>query len=120
MAQASPPLSQKSLHVERLLSFKHVEDCTSHLVCQNTECFACVMFALESFVFVFDLLTVPDEENCRFGKGPLEMRIADLLATARQTFASRFLGWFDKPGVGSEALHPWESGDIVDFVEEYQ
>ena len=61
-----------------------------------------------------------EKEDSRLGEGPLQMCIADLGTGRTIGFPCRFGLAFNQTGIGGEVLHPGETSDIVDFVEDDQ
>ena len=53
------------------------------------------------------------KEDCRFGEGPLQMRIADLGSRRAIGFACGFSLAFYKTGIGGKILHLWKAIDII-------
>lgn len=63
---------------------------------------------------------IPEEQHGRFGKGPLEVSVADFFARGALAFARGFPGALAQAAVRDELLHAGEPGDLVDFVEEHE
>jgi hypothetical protein len=63
---------------------------------------------------------MPEDQERRFRKGPLERRIAALRPRGALALARRFLGTCDEPAVGHTVLDAWEALDGMDVVEEHQ
>ena len=60
----------------------------------------------------------PEEEDGRFGEGPLEVSVADLAAPGAGALACGEPGASDEPSVGGEVLDGGEASDVVDLVED--
>src|SRR5437773_12387828 len=87
---------------------------------QDGQGFALAMFFLQAGEQFLCGGMIPQEEHGGFGKGPLEMGIADFAAGGARAFASRFSGTLDETTVGGKILHTRESLDIMNLVEQHK
>ena len=59
------------------LSFEHVVDGTRQCMSEESQCVSLAVFFLQSREALLSSGVLPQEEDRRFGEGPLAMRIAD-------------------------------------------
>lgn len=62
----------------------------------------------------------PHEQNGGFGKGPLEMRVADLLARGLQVLARRVLRTLAQATIRGQGLPPGEAVHVMDVVAQHE
>src|SRR5262245_60353375 len=87
---------------------------------QDGERFSFIMLFLQADQVLLALGIVPQEQSGGFGKGPLEMGVADVLARDAQALASGFFRTLDQATIRDEVLHPWEAGNVMDFIEQHE
>ena len=89
---------------------------TPQLVGEDSERFGFAVFVFEGGKIFFAGLTLPKEEDGRFGKGPAQVHVADLLARGAQAFATGFFGTFHQPTIGHKGLHAGNARDVVNLL----
>ena len=97
-------LTEELLLVECLLVLQHEIDGPSELVGKDREGFAFAVFTGKSFQVLLGRFVASEEKDRRFREGPLEMGVADLVATGAVFLAVGFFGALDQPAVGDEVL----------------
>ena len=70
----------KALEIKRLFPREHVIHGAAQLVGEHGERFGFAVFVFEFRKILFPGLTLADEEDGGFGKGPAQMHVADLFA----------------------------------------
>ncbi len=65
-------------------------------------------------------LILAEKQNACLAICPLEMRIADLVVTARYSFARRFVSAFDETAIGDEIADFGKAMDVFDLVQDDQ
>jgi hypothetical protein len=63
---------------------------------------------------------VAQEQRGRFGNGPLEVSVPEVLACRAQAFARGFFRTRDQATIGDKRLPPWEAITVVDVVEPHE
>jgi len=63
---------------------------------------------------------IAQEQHGRFGKSPLEVRIAHCFAGSSPAFARRFLAAFDQATIRGEILPAGKAADVMDVVEQHE
>jgi hypothetical protein len=90
------------------------------LVREYRQGFGFAVFVLQLRKIFLAGLVLPQEEDRRFGKGPTQMHVADLLARGPESFPAGFLGALDQTAVRDEILHAGEAGDILNLLQHDQ
>src|SRR5262249_41941144 len=78
------------------------------------------MFFLQADQPLLALRVVTEEQRGRFGKGPCEVRVPDLLACSPPAVASGFFRTCDQACVRDEVWPAWEAVHLMAFVEQYE
>ena len=120
LTRSAPLGAQEHVHITGGLALEHIIDGARQFMSQDGESFAFVMLFLQACQRFLAWGIVPQEQHGRFGKGPLEMGVADFLARGPQMFASRFLRALDQATIRGEVLHPWEAVHGMAFVEQHE
>jgi hypothetical protein len=87
---------------------------------QDGQRFALAMLVFPSGQRLLPCRMMPEEQHGRFGKGPREVRVADVLARGARAFARGFPGTRDQAAVRDDILHAGETVDSVDVVEQHE
>jgi hypothetical protein len=117
----SPPFTlEKEVEIEHHLPLPHLVDGTGQLMGKHRQRLALPMFFLQAGQRLLAGRSVAEEEDRRFGQGPLQIRMADLRASGAIPLPRRFLGAFDQAAIGHHILDPRETGDIMALVEQDQ
>jgi hypothetical protein len=82
---------------------------------QDGQRFTLVMLFSQAGQIFLPWFVVAQKEPGSFGKGPLEVGVANLLARGAQAFATRFLGTCDEAAIRGEVLHAWAAINLMDF-----
>ena len=77
---------EEPIHIKRHLALEHVIDRPAQFVSQDAQGFSFVMFFLQSGQKFLSWFVVAQEQRGGFGKGPLEVGIADFFARGAQAF----------------------------------
>jgi hypothetical protein len=80
LTRSAPLGLEEDIPIESHLAFEHVIDGPAQFIRQEAQGFAFVRFFLQAGQIFLPRLVVAQKQSSRFGKGPLEMRIADLFA----------------------------------------
>src|SRR5262245_56511115 len=102
------------LHIKHRVSFEHIIDSPSQFMREDGRRFALAVLVLSSGQICLPCRIIPEEQHGRFGKGPLEVRIADLGTRGAIAFASGFPSTLDQTAVGDEILPPGKALNIMD------
>src|SRR5262245_19757418 len=78
------------------------------------------MLALQASQQFLPFGVVAKEQDSGFREGPLEVRVADLLAGVTIVLPGRLTTALDQTTVGDKVLHAVEAGDVVNLVEDGQ
>ncbi len=84
---------------------EHVVHGPRQLLRQHGQRFALAVFAFQLGEVALPELVLAQEEHGGFREGPLELRVANLLARKAAGLASPLLGTFDEPAVGEEVTN---------------
>ena len=87
---------------------------------QHGERFGFAVFVFEFGEIRFPRLTLAEEEDGGFGKGPAQMDVADLFARRAQPFAIGFFGALDQTTIRDEILHAGKAGDVLNLIQNDQ
>jgi hypothetical protein len=87
---------------------------------QDGQRFACAMVSLQAGQKPLAVGIVTQEQWGSFRKGPREMGLADVLARGAQAFAGGCFRPRDQATLRGAVLHPWEAGDVMEFVEPHE
>jgi hypothetical protein len=82
---------------------------------EESERFACGMPVLHAGQRCLPWVMVASEQRGRFGKGPREVGVADVLARGAQTRAGGFLRTPDPATIRDAVLPPWGAVEVVAF-----
>jgi len=85
---------------------------------QDGQRFACALLCLQAGQKLLSVGIVPQEQRGRFGKGPREVRVADVLARSAQAFARRFLAACDQARVRGKSLYAGKAAEVVNVREQ--
>ena len=75
-----PSRLHESLQVEGLVALEHVVDGPAELVGEDREGLGLAVLPLEALAVLHSFCVVAQEEDGRFGEGPLQVGVADLAA----------------------------------------
>jgi hypothetical protein len=120
LTRSAPLGPSEYVHIESCLALEHVVDRPAQFMSQDAQGFPLVMLVLQTAQKLLALGSVPQEESGSFREGPLEVRVADVLARGPHAFATRFLAAFNQARIRGEVLHAWETVDLVNFVEQHE
>lgn len=84
------------------------------------ERFGCAVLVFEFRNILLARLVLASAEHRRFGTGPAQLDVADLLARRAEPFAPRLFGTFDQATGGHEILHAGEAGTVLNFLQNDQ
>ena len=87
---------------------------------ENAQRFGLAVLALQTVKIALRLGIAAQEQHGRLTEGPLEERVADLLARVAVVLAGGLLRALHPPAIRDEILYPWEAADVVDLVEDHQ
>ena len=111
----------ESLEVKRLVTSERDEDRTTQLRREyRPDGSGLPALALEAQTSPLSVGIAPQEERCGFGKRPLEVLAALLLAAGGLRFAVRRAFPLDQVHLGGEALDAWRVLEGEDLVDERQ
>ena len=108
----------KALEVKRLFPREHVIHGPAQLVGEHGQRFGFAVFVFEFGKILFPRLTLADEEDGGFGKGPAQMHVADLFARGAQSFAIRFFGALHQATIRDKILHARKAANVLNLIEE--
>src|SRR5262249_13170446 len=108
------------LHINSCLALKHAINRPSEPMGQDGEGFALAMFMLYASQAFLPCGVVAQEQRSRFGKSPCEVGMADLFARGAQAFTRGLLRTFDQAAIRDEVLHPGETVEVMDCIEQHQ
>ena len=86
-----PSLSKEPLEIKGFTAAQHVVDGPAQPGGQDAERLLLAVLLLTPLLPGLDFRAAADEQADRFGEGPLEMGVADLLAAVAQGFAGRLV-----------------------------
>src|SRR6516225_761723 len=84
-------LSQKLLEIEGLAATQHVVDGTTQARGQDAQRLLLAMLLLVALLPDLHSRAAADQQTDRFGEGPFQMGVADLLAAVAQRLAGRLV-----------------------------
>ena len=82
---------QEFVHIKHRVAFEHIIDGPRQFMREDGQRFALAVLVLSSGQIFLPCWIIPEEQHGRFGKGPLEVRIADLGARGAHGFLIEIL-----------------------------
>ena len=113
-------MRQEFLLVEYGIVLPDVVDGTGELVGEHRESFSFAVLLYESVVELLSIRVMSQKPHGCLGECPLEVHVADLLASTATYLPSRFTGAPHEPRVRCQLLGTFEPIDVVDFVKDYK
>jgi hypothetical protein len=120
LSRFTPLAMAELVHIKGHFALEHVIDGPSQLVGQDGEGFPRGVSFLQTGQHSLTFGSVAQEQRGRFGKGPLEVRVPDVLACRAHAFARGGFRTLDQAPIGDNILNPWEAINVVDVVEQHE
>src|SRR5262249_22638219 len=116
----SDSILEKLVRVEYLFPAEHEVDRARQLGREDGQGFTLAVLFLEPLMQLLGPGVGTQERGGQFAEGPLQMRVADLLARVPVELTGRLALGLDQAAVGQEILHPGKARDVVYLVEHDQ
>ena len=111
-------MREEALGIERRSSLEHEVHRTGEPRGDDREALALAVLGSQSHPQRLGATIAAQEAHRGFRERPLQVRVADLAARVAEDLAAGFLGRLDQPPVGQEILHPLETLDSLDLIDD--
>jgi len=109
---------EKFVHIEHRVTPQHVINCTGQFLGQHGQRCARAVFFLQAREVFLARRIVPQKQDGGFRKRPVQVGVTDLGTRGAVSCACGFIRAFDQAAIGDKILHPWETLDVMNLVEQ--